>query len=323
MVEEERRDLLAGLGRHPGRRIPSLNALRAFESVARLRTCTRAAEELHVTPAAVSQQIRYLEDLAGTPLFLRVNRAFVLTDAGRRCLPEVRKGFAHLAGAMQQIREAGRREHIAVCVSPAFAVRWLLPRLSGFTGAHLDADVWLSTSLLPIHLTESRVDVAVTYGTGDFFGQAAELLVPVTDVAVCTPAVYGRHPIRAPGDLRAHTLIHESPEIDDPAVPCWADWLRAHGIDGIDAERGPRFSNPGLVIEAALAGLGVALARSALVASELRAGTLVQLFAVDAGGRTGYYLLRNPGCAAPQVADAFCDWLRAGIAADAPPAPSR
>jgi LysR family glycine cleavage system transcriptional activator len=202
-------------------------------------------------------------------------------------------------------------------------VRWLLPRLSGFTDAHPEADVWLSTSLLPLHLAESRVDVAVTYGSGEFFGQAAELLVPVADVAVCTRAVYDRHPIRVPGDLAGHTLIHESPEIDDPAVPCWADWLRAHGAEGVDAERGPRFSNPGLVIEAALAGLGVALARSALVASELRAGTLVQLFAADRAGRAGYYLLRNPGCAAAAVADAFCKWLREAIAADTVPAPGR
>jgi hypothetical protein len=180
MVEEQHRDLLAGLGQHPGRRIPSLNALRAFESVARLGTCTRAAEELHVTPAAVSQQIRYLEDLAGTPLFLRINREFVLTDAGRRCLPEVRKGFAHLAGAMQQIREAGRREHIAVCVAPAFAVRWLLRgcrvhRCAPGSRRRL-------SSLLPLHrrVAGRRASPATASSSGQ-----RRHTVPVTDVAVC------------------------------------------------------------------------------------------------------------------------------------------
>jgi LysR family glycine cleavage system transcriptional activator len=306
-----------GLIESPARGIPSLNALRAFESVARHGSCTRAADELHVTPAAVSQQIRFLEDLAGTPLFLRINRQFVLTDAGRRCLPEVRKGFAHLAEAMKQIHASSQRERIAVCVAPAFAVRWLLPRLSAFTRRHPHADIWLSTSLLPIRLAEARIDVAVTYGNGDFFGQPAQLLVHVGDVPVCAPAVCEARPILTPGDLRAHTLIHESAEIDDPAVPCWADWLRMQGVEDIDAEAGPRFSNPGLVIEAALAGLGVALARSALVASEIQGGRLVKLFPAHPHGRVGYYLLRNPESAAPTAAQEFCDWISAAVAAEA------
>jgi len=292
------------------RRIPSLISLRAFESVARHGSCTRAAEELNVTAAAVSQQIRLLENYAGQVLFKRQNRKFVLTDAGRACLPELRKSFDHLLNAMNLAEGQRLRRSFRLSVPPSFAVRWLIPHFHELTADTDRCDFWVSTSLVPFHLDDTNIDLAVIHGSGRFFGQGSELLVPTFEVPVCHPRLLAAQPVARPEDLRHHHLIHEVAEVNDSAVPSWADWFAARNVAGVDVKSGSRFSNPNLVVEAALAGLGVALARGALVKRELASGALVCPLgppaADDAAGDAGYYLVRNPHCGLPDVAEQLC-----------------
>lgn len=296
-------------------RIPSLNALRAFDAVARHHSCTKAAEHLFVTAAAVSQQIRFLEDALGVQLFHRVNRGFFLTEAGQRLWPEVQNGFRCFERAMDQMAEIAARRKLSISVAPSFALKWLLPRLKSFTSQHPEIDVWVTTSPLPVDLNSSSIDIAIVYGTADRVGPA-ELLLPTRAVVVCTEEVYRKAPVRSPADLRHHTLIHETPDVEDPACPSWPAWLSAVGAQGVDGESGPRFASPALVIDAALAGLGVALARDTLVAAEIRSGRLRRLFVDETRRDAGYWLLlaRDNG----KLADiqCFCAWLKEQIELD-------
>jgi len=284
------------------RRSPSLVSLRAFESVARQGSVTGAAAELNVTPAAVSQQIRLLEDMVGKPLFRRHKRKLVLTEVGESCLPELRKCFEHLLRAISLAEGHQARQTFNLSVPPSFAVRWLVPHFAELTAGIENCNFRVSTSLVPFHLDDSGIDLAITHGTGTFFDQGCELLIPASDIPVCRPDLLDRHPVSEPADLRHHHLLHETAEVYDPAVPDWKKWLAEHGASDIDHESGTYLSNPNLVIEAALAGLGVALARGALVKQELSDGRLVQVLDASARRDAGYYIVHNQRCGQPEIA---------------------
>lgn len=292
------------------KRVPSLNSLRAFDSVARHGSCTKAAAELNVTAAAVSQQIRLLEEFAGRELFRRHNRQLILNQAGAACLPELRKSFEHLINAMGQLNTTGGRKRFNLSVPPSFAVRWLIPNLNEVIKSAEGYDIWVSTSLVPFHLADTNIDVAVIHGTGDFFGQEAELLIPAVEVPVCSPLLLRDKPIHTPQDLSNHLLIHEVAEVNDPAVPSWENWLKHRGITNVDYDSGPRFSNPNLVIEAAIAGIGVALSRGALVSRDIESGKLCQLFGTPERGNTGYYIVPNSRSEHSAFASQLADILK-------------
>jgi LysR family glycine cleavage system transcriptional activator len=296
------------------KRLPSITALRAFESVARHMTCTRAAQELGVTAAAVSQQIRQLEDLTGVALFERIDRRLVPTEAALRCLPRVREGFAKLAEGLQDIADIGARQVLAVSVGPSFAVKWLLPRLAGFVAAAPRIELWLSTSSDRLELAQAGLDASISYGGGRFAGQPSELLLPLAAVPVCSPALLAGRPVRVPRDLGGHILVHEANQLEDPDCPSWPMWFAGQGITDVDATAGPRFFHPHLVIEAAVAGVGVALARSALVTHDLREGRLVELFPAASQGRAGYYLVRRKDGRNAAAVATFSAWLHREIA---------
>lgn len=297
------------------RRVPSLIALRAFDSVARHGSCTKAAAELNVSVAAVSQQIRLLEEFAGRELFRRHNRQLILNDIGASCLPELRKSFEHLISAMGQLNNHKARQRFNISVPPSFAVRWLIPNLKTLSAATHGYDLWVSTALVPFHLADTNIDVAVIHGNGDFFGQPAELLMPALEIPVCSPELMEHNRIESPEDLRHYSLIHEVAEVDDVAVPSWEKWLRARVIDTVDFNAGLRFTNPNLVIEAAIAGLGVALSRGALVKRDIDAGKLVQLFGPAEAGATGYYIVWNQRSEHAEFAREFAEQLKALIGA--------
>jgi len=285
------------------RRVPSLNTLRAFESVARHGSCTRAGEELSISTAAVSQQIRMLEAFLGCDLFKRHDRKFILTNAGEACLPELRKGFDHLLNAMGQVNTRKFRRRFNLSVPPSLAARWLIPNFNLLTRGLDECDLWVSTSLVPFHLDDTNIDMAIIHGSGKFFNQQSALLIPSFEIPVCSPRLLAEHPIDTFDDLRHHRLIHEVAEVDDTAVPSWKQWFEANDIPQIDHDTGPRFSNPNLVVEAAIAGVGVALARGALVTRELASGELVSPFGKPQPGSTGYYLVRNPNSEHRDLAD--------------------
>ena len=296
----------------PTDRIPPLNALRAFEAAARRLSFTKAAEELNVTPGAISQQIRQLEDYAGTPLFKRTGRSVLLTDAAQASLPLVRDAFEQIGEAGRIMRAPARKGRVMVSSAPSFAAKWLAPKLDSFHRNHEGVEAWISADMGLPDFTTADADFGIRYGRGNYDGLKSEKLLDETVLPVCSPALLeGADALRKPEDLSKHTLLHdESPE-NDPSCPDWSSWLRARGVSGVESERGPRLNQAILVIEAAAAGRGVALAKRAIAASDLAAGRLVAPFA---DGSTaidfGYWLVWPKGRhLSPDVRD-FMKWIK-------------
>jgi LysR family transcriptional regulator, glycine cleavage system transcriptional activator len=212
------------------RRLPPLNALRAFEAAARLTSFQAAAAELNVTPAAVSHQIKALEAHLGVPLFKRLNREVRLTDAGRACLPGLRDGFDRIAEAVDSIRPGRGGGILTVTAAPSIAGKWLLPRIDGFRTRHPAIDVRIDAAIHTVDFSRADVDVALRYGAGHYPGLYTELLMRTEVFPVCAPELTrGKKGLKAPADLRHHTLIHEDEINPDPSCPTWAMWLRAAG----------------------------------------------------------------------------------------------
>lgn len=294
-------------------RLPPLNALRAFEVAARRLSFTKAAEELNVTPGAISQQIRQLEDYAGTPLFKRTGRSVLLTDAAQESLPMVRDAFERIAEAGRLMQAPARRGRVMVSCAPSFAAKWLAPRLDSFHQAHPGIEAWVSADMQITDFNTADADIAIRYGRGQYEGLKVERLMQETVLPVCSPQLLeGPEAIRRPSDLTRHTLIHdESPE-NDPSCPDWASWLRARGVTDVDASRGPRFNQAILVIEAAANGRGVALAKRAIAQSDLDAGRLVAPFA-DGSHEIdfAYWMVWPKGRHLSPDVRAFMSWVRA------------
>ena len=294
----------------PLRKLPPLNSLRCFEVTARCGSFTRAAAELLVTPAAVGQQVRQLEDFMGVQLFRRENRALVLTPAGESCLPGIREGFAMLASAVSQLKPRGNTRRLTVSVAPSFAAKWLLPRLSGFEDRHPNIDVHVDASMLLVDLRESGVDLAIRYGAGQYPGLRVERLIGEEVFPVCSPELLtGENPLNTPADLKAHTLLHDDSPDNDASCPNWSMWLRAAGIKDVDASRGPRFGQSSFVLEAAVLGRGVALAKSTIAAADLAAGRVVRLFDVGTPLAFAYFLVYPEAAALSPNVSAFREWL--------------
>ena len=310
-------------------RLPPLASLRAFEAAARHLSFKKAAEELHVTPAAVSQQIKTLEAYLGVPLFRRLTRALELTGQGAAMLPRIREGFESLAAAVETTRQV-RSAALTVTAPPSFAARWLVPRLSRFAAAHPEVELHLSSSADTIDrpgeagvlgddmvdLRDERSGVAIRYGTGSYPGYRVDKIFAPDYVPVCSPRLAtAERPLRAVDDLRRHVLIHDDTIRDGERQPTWAEWLRAAGIGDIDAGRGPRFSNAVLAVEAALDGQGVALALRPLVEADVAAGRLAIPFAVTVPSPYAYFLVSPEAVARRDSVAAFRHWLLAEAAA--------
>jgi LysR family glycine cleavage system transcriptional activator len=311
--------------------LPPLQSLRVFEAAARHLSFKRAAEELHVTPAAVSHQIKALEDYLGVVLFRRLTRALELTETGKAMLPKIQEGFECLALAVEQSRQETARHSLRVTLPPSFATRWLMPRLQNFAAAHPEIDLAIATRLATIDvrdpatlendlrpLREDRDDVEIRYGTGQYPGLRADLIFPVDYVAICNPRfLTAKRPLRHPGDLRYHLLIHDDTIPQRSERPSWPEWLKSAGVTDVDAERGPRFANSGLALDAAKDGLGIALAPRPLVAREVAAGQLAIPFDVAMPSRYAYYLVTPQASADRPEVRLFREWVLAEAAADA------
>lgn len=306
-------------------RLPPLNALRAFEAAARHLSFKKAAEELHVTPAAVSHQIKALEEYLGASLFRRLTRALELTDEGRAMLPKVQEGFECLAAAVERTRRHEAGGTLTVAAPPSFAARWLMPRLRRFTSAHPDIELRMSSNLAtidshdgssagaePVDLREAGSDVEIRFGTGRYPGLRSDLIFGVSWVAVCSPRLLrGMRPLRTPKDLRHHVLIHDDTIPDLAERANWEEWLKTAGATEVDASRGPHFSNAGLALEAAMDGMGVALALRPLAAADVAAGRLAMPFDIAVPSGYAYYLVCPEATADRPPVAAFRDWLLA------------
>lgn len=297
------------------RRLPPLNALRVFEAAARHGSFAKAADELNVTAAAVSQQIRLLEADLGVPLFRRLPRGLVVSEAAKRAMPELEKAFAHLARAVEDMRGGERAGPLVISVIPSFAARWLVPRLGGFIQAYPEIEVTVRSELRSVDFAREDVDLGIRYGKGVYPGLDTRLLLTEDVSPVCAPSLLaGAKPLRRLEDLRHHTLLHDRALSGEEPSLAWRHWLRDAGVQGIDAERGPGFTDATMLMEAALRGFGVALGRSGLCADDLAAGRLVRPFRESRPADYAYYAVTPEGHAASPRVAAFLAWIEAEAA---------
>ena len=285
------------------RTLPPLGALRAFEAAARHLSFTRAGAELHVTQAAISHQVKSLEDWLGLPLFRRLHRALRLTEEGQAYLPAVRDALDTLSAATERLRGGVDSGILTVTTTDSFAAVWLMPRLKRFRADHGDLDLRLQTADELVDFSRADVDLAVRYGRGQWPGLHTTRLLEEDIFPVCSPALCARRPLSTPEDLAHHTLLHDDMTIN------WEVWLRAAGINGVDAHRGPFFQSSYLVMNAAIAGDGVALGRSALVADALAKGQLIRPFTVSLPADYAYYVVSPETTADRPKIRAFRDWI--------------
>ena len=287
-----------------GRRLPPLNALRTFEAAARHLSFTRAAEELHVTQAAVSHQVRALEDHLGVQLFYRRGRALSLSESGQALLPGLQDAFDRIEASAKRVRPSRDEGVLMVSVVPSFAGAWLIPRLPRLAERHSDIDVRLSATYDVVDLMQD-VDVGVRYGPGSWPGDLrVDRLMDEDLFPVCSPALLEQGPpLKRPEDLRHHTLLHDDRFVD------WRMWLLAAGVSGIDTERGPTLNFSDLVLQSAAAGRGVALGRSVLAARYLASGELVRPFEFSFPSQFAYYVVSAAAKANQPKVRNFREWI--------------
>jgi LysR family glycine cleavage system transcriptional activator len=287
--------------------LPPLKALHAFEAAARHASFARAAEELNVTPGAVSQQVKALEAWLGLGLFHRLPRGLALSDPGRDYLAKVGTLLDQLAQATDELRARRATESLSISALPGFAEKWLMPRLARFRAAHPEIEVRVSATDHLFELSRAPVDIALWYSDGHHPGLRVEPLLREQIFPACSPGLRAAGPpLRAPADLRRHDLLHDVGWRDD-----WPRWLKAAGVAGVDAGRGSSFTLYSMALQAAVDGLGVLMAHSALVADDLAAGRLVEPFELRLPAPLAYHLVTTDQAAARPAVTACRDWLLA------------
>ena len=298
--------------------VPPLNALRAFEAAARHLSLTRAADELSVSPGAISHQIRGLEALLGMKLFERHTRAIALTPAGKLLLPHLQTGFLHIRQALAGLKDAGTDRVLVVSSSPGLTSKWLAPRLYRFAAAHPDIDVRISSSLSNANFTTDGVDVAVRYmplGSSVDPTLVAEKLVDMCFVPVCSPRVIERlGALSTPQALARAPLIHDDALANRAGIPTWAEWFAAAGMEDVDVSHGLRFNSADHALGAASEGAGVLLAHDLLAYDDLRTGRLVIPVALALpAGRAWHFVCPRTARDRAQV-QAFWRWMKEELA---------
>lgn len=299
------------------RRLPSLNALRAFEAAGRHGSFSAAGRELNVTHAAISHQIRALEEELGAPLFHRTGRQVELTERGQKLLSVLSLAFEQMQEGWAQAA-AKDNTTLTVTVEPSFAARWLVLRLGKFNRAHPEIELRLLPSSELVDFTREDVDIGVRYGLGGWPDVVSEKLFEATVYPVCSPLLIDpKRPIRKPEDLKSYPLLHEE------TMQHWVNWLEQAGVKNPRwAERGPLFIEASLALQAAAGGLGVALANDTLAMADLAEGRLVRLFDMEMPDEEGYWLVyREGGLKKPRIA-AFRRWIREEAGLGPPEAPN-
>ena len=311
-------------------RLPPLNALRAFLAAANHLSFAMAARELHVTPAAISHQIKGLEENLGLRLFRRLSRGLELTRAGHALLPKLREGFDRLGAALDDMRAIEAPGTLAVSAATSFATRWLAPRLHRFVAAHPELDVRINASTRLVDpkkddfapgdaIAVSPVedaDIVVRFGTGEYPGFRVDQLLEVEVTPMCSPRLLDKaQPLRTPADLVHHVLIHDNVSNDD-GRQLWDAWFEAAGMPQADTSHGLRFSHAMLALEAAADGIGVALGMPVLAQSDLASGRLVAPFGLSLPLKFGYHIVSGEDTADRGDVAAFRNWLLAEAARD-------
>jgi len=285
-------------------RLPPLNALRAFEASARHLSFTRAAEELFVTQAAISHQIKSLEEHLSIKLFMRKNRSLLLTEEGQSYFLDIKDIFNALHDATDKLLARGAKGAITVSLQPSFAIQWLVPRLNAFNILHPDIDVRIKAVDQPDNSLTEDVDVAIYYGRGRWSNVHAEKLHTEYLIPVCSPLLLnGKKPLNTVKDLTQHTLLHDTSRRD------WKRWFKDVGVKGVNVNHGPIFSHSSMVLQAAIHGQGIALAHSVLAKPDIASGRLVCPFNDVLVSKNAYYIICREQQTDIGKISAFFDWV--------------
>lgn len=292
------------------RRLPPLNALRAFEAAARLGSFARAGEELHVTSTAISHQVKGLEEFLGVILFDRLPRGLRLTAQGRSYLPELTKGFDQLARASDRLCGGELRGTLSVTTIPSIGRLWLIPRLAQFRRRYPEIDIRIMATTRQVDFVSEEVDVGIRYGQGVYPGLRTRRVMTEHVLPVASPALLSSGPrLTEWADLRHHTLLHGRGLRDAETWLKWKNWLGLFGLGDVDLERGLHFDEGGMLVKACVDGLGVALGRTGLIGDHLRDGRLVSLFNISRPADYAYYVVAPESIADQPKVRAFMDWV--------------
>ncbi|WP_462157801.1 transcriptional regulator GcvA [Pseudoalteromonas sp. GB56] len=286
------------------RRLPPLNSLKAFEAAARHLSFTKAAEELYVTQAAVSHQIKTLEEHLGLKLFLRKNRSLLLTEEGQGYFLDIKEIFAQLVDATDKLLARGAKGSLTVSLTPSFAIQWLVPRLSLFHEKHPDIDVRIKAQDQDENSLQDDVDVAIYYGRGHWSGVETHKLHTEYLVPLCSPMLLtGPKPLNEPQDLQNHILLH------DTTRRPWKVWMKTAGVRNVQVNQGPIFSHSSMAMQAAAHGQGVALGNLVLAKPEIDAGRLIVPFNHSLESKNAYYLVFRESQSELGKIVSFKEWM--------------
>lgn len=299
-------------------RLPPLNSLRAFEAAARHMSFQKAAEELFVTPAALSYQIRQLEDFLGLKLFDRLNRTVQLTEAGEIFLPGIRDGFLQMENALRQLNRRKSENVLVISAGPAFTAKWLAPKLYRFMMRHPEIDARISASIKTADMTRDDIDIAIRFGKGEYPGCKSFPLFDEYVTPMCSPALMdGPFPLETPSDLAHHTLIHDDTHVGVFELAGWSTWLEEAGVSDVDPTRsGLHFNVADHALDAAVAGAGVVLGRGVLAQTDIEAGRLVMPFDLRLKADFSFFAVMLESRVNDPTIQAFFTWLQDEISGE-------
>lgn len=283
----------------------SYNLLNTFVICSKTSSFSAAAEELNITPTAVSKNIRTLERQLGIVLFRRTHRRVDLTDAGVFYAERLQGAFDRIDDATRALLERERRETLTICAFPSLVMRWLIPRWSAFKDAHPDIDVRYTTTMGPVDFERDAVDAVILAEDREFLGYEAEFLFKAELVPVCSPNLLrGTPPLQTPADLSQHTLLHAQTRPQD-----WARWLETTGVTGVDATQGMTLESTAIAYQGAIEGLGVAIGIRELIPQDLARGLLITPFHGMPTVSIDYFLVAPDRMAGNANLKRFRDWI--------------
>lgn len=298
-------------------RLPPMNSIRAFEATARHMSFTKAAEELNLTPSALSYQVRSMEEILGLKVFRRLNRAIELTETGARLYPNIRDGFEKIRQSFEQLAPDTPDHILVVSTGPAFAAKWLTPRVARFLDAYPDIELRISASLKLVDFNQDGIDIGLRFGNGQYADLKAMKILPDQITPMASPRFLETHPeLKHPLDLQHVPLLHDDSLSDwktRPTVkeiPNWQTFFRDLGLNEAQARRGLRFNHADHALDAAIEGLGVVMGRNTLAASDVKTGRLVRVFPeVSLDTHMGFYLACRPQDLSRRKVKVFWDWI--------------
>jgi len=290
--------------------LPPLNAVKAFEAAARHLSFTKAALELNVTPGAVSQQIKLLEDYLDVHLFKRLNRQIVLTEAGQIFLPKLNQAFRLITESVEAVHSQHQDEPLTISAPPSFVAKWLIPRLSLFNKVHPEIDVRIDSSTRLVDFEQENIDVAIRFSQHQDTSLVSTHLMSLEIIPVCSPALINAGKgLHQSADLKHQTLLHFESGRNEQNWPEWPMWLATMGIKDVDSTRGIYFNQKDMLIQAAIESQGVALVATIIAENDINQGRLVQPFALTMPIHFSYYLVTSAQKSRRPKVQAFKQWI--------------